>query len=217
MSIGLFDNVGKSFGFAIDNTFKKFLRWIGLAIVMCIPIVNFITTGIFLKIYRDEEPDFSNAGKAFIQGLLLWIIQIIYMIIPAIIIWFSLGGSAATALLADPASADAILGVGALIGLLIAVVVAVILGLVMQPAIVNFARTEKFGSAFAFGDLFGMIGKVGWGKYILAWIVLILVAFVIGIVLGCVAWIPILGWIIGILAMPFLTIFNNKYFANLFE
>ncbi len=92
MSVGLIEDVGKSFGYAVDNTLKKILRWIGLTIVMCIPIVNFIAMGLFLKVFRGEEPDFSNAGKSFIQGLLLFIISIIYMIIP-IIAFVILGGA----------------------------------------------------------------------------------------------------------------------------
>ena len=73
MSIGLIDNVGDSFKFAFDHTAKKFLRWIGLSIVFWIPIVQFLAIGIFMKVYRGEEPDFTNAGKSFIQGLLMFI------------------------------------------------------------------------------------------------------------------------------------------------
>ena len=104
MSVGLIENVGKSFGYAVDNTLKKILRWIGLTIVMCIPIVNFIAMGLFLKVFRGEEPDFSNAGKSFIQGLLLFIISIIYMIIPIIAFVILGGASFITAIIAPAGS-----------------------------------------------------------------------------------------------------------------
>ena len=212
MSVGLIENVGKSFGYAVDNTLKKILRCIGLTIVMCIPIVNFIAMGLFLKVFRGEEPDFSNAGKSFIQGLLLFIISIIYMIIPIIAFVILGGASIITAIIAPVASA--ILAGGGIIALF---VLAIIFGLIMLPAEINFARKQSFGAAFKFGEIFGMIGKLGWGKYILSIILIYIISLIFGFVVGLVAAIPVLGAIISFLAIPFAKFFELKYYANLFE
>lgn len=200
MSIGLGENIGKSFGFAFENTVKHIGRWLGMTILLLIPIVNFIVVGMFLKVFRNEEPDFSNAGKSFVQGLLATIISIIYCIVPTIIIVVcSLLGT-----------------VGAVIGLVVGIILYIIIAIILIPAFVNFAR-NGFGAAFKFGELFGMIGKLGVGKYILAIILLALVGFVIGIVLGLIGLIPVLGWIVLLLATPILSLFEVKYWANLFE
>lgn len=218
MSVGLIENVGKSFGYAVDNTLKKILRWIGLTIVMCIPIVNFIAMGLFLKVFRGEEPDFSNAGKSFIQGLLLFIISIIYMIIPIIAFVILGGASIITAIIAPEAATDAILAGGAGLGIIALFVLAIIFGLIMLPAEINFARKQSFGAAFKFGEIFGMIGKLGWGKYILSIILINIISLIFGLVaVGLVAAIPVLGAIISFLAIPFAIFFELKYYANLFE
>ena len=119
MSIGLFENVGNSLQFAFDNTAKKLLRWIGLSVVFYVPILQFLAIGIFMKVYRGEEPDFSNAGKSFIQGLLLFIAQLVYALIPCLII-----------ILSALFSASESLGAITVVGLIVGIVLAVILGFI---------------------------------------------------------------------------------------
>ena len=205
MSIGLVDDVGSSFKYAYENTVKKPLRWIGLSIVSYIPIVNFIVWGIIMKIYRGEEPDFSNAGKSFIQGLLLFLAQIVYLLIPALIIIISA--------LFSTAELSAI----TIIGFIVGIIVAVIIGFIMFPAVVNFARKEKFGAAFAFGEIFGMIGKLGLAKFILAWLLYVVVMLVVSSILGIFGMVPVIGVILMLLSVPFILFFEAKYFSNLFE
>ncbi|MDO5845838.1 MAG: DUF4013 domain-containing protein [Methanocorpusculum sp.] len=218
MSIGIGENLGKSFGFAKDATFGHIGRWIGMAVLYLIPIVDFIVTGMFLKIFRKEEVDFSNAGKSFVQGLLAFIIQLIYMIIPLILGMVLLGASLIPAITTGGVAgvANAITGGLSIASLIITLVVAIIFALIMTPAIVSFAR-GGFGDAFKFSNIFAMIGKVGWGKYILSIIVLFLVLLVVGVVLGFICLIPILGLIVFILAMPFIQIWTYKFWDNLFE
>ncbi|HJJ62911.1 MAG TPA: hypothetical protein O0X29_00600, partial [Methanocorpusculum sp.] len=85
---------------------------------------------------------------------------------------------------------------------------------------------QSFGAAFEFGEIFGMIGKLGWGKYILSIILIytisLIFGFVVGLVeVGLVAANPVLGAIISFLAIPFANpfakFFEFKYYANLFE
>lgn len=220
MSIGIGDALGKSFGFAFENTFKHIGRWLGMAILMCIPIVNLIVMGMFLKVYRNEEPNFSNAGKSFVQGLLSAIIGIIYFIIPFIIAMV-LGVASLLPVIASAgtdvgAIGAALTGGIGIVSMIIIIVVSILFFLIFTPAIVNFAR-NGFGAAFKFGEIFGMIGKLGWGKYILAILLLIVVMALIGLVLGLIAIIPIIGWIIIILAMPIIYLVEYKYWGLLFE
>ena len=207
MSIGLIDNVGDSFKFAFDHTAKKILRWIGLSIVFWIPIVQFLAIGIFMKVYRGEEPDFTNAGKSFIQGLLMFIAEIVYALIPSLIIILC-------AMLGASEGAGAI----SVIGVIVGIVLAVILGLFMIPVQVNFARKQSFGAAFAFGEIFGMIGKLGLAKFILSWILYyFIIVLAVSIVLVIFVAIPVVGAILMPLYSPFIGIFTAKYYSNLFE
>ena len=188
MSIGIGDNLGKSFGFAKDSLIGKWLNWLLLIIVTIIPIVNFIGNGIYLRIYRGEEPVVKNIGKAFIDGLLLCVIGIIYMIIPAIV--------------------DVLVGGLGLVGSIISLIVTLAFVLILLPAEYAFAQ-KGFGAAFAFGDHFAKIKKIGWGQYILS----VLVFFIVVAILGSIAvLIPVIGWIF----LPFVFIFSMKFVANLF-
>ncbi len=206
MSIGLFENVGNSLKFAFDHTAKKFLRWIGMSILFYIPIVQFIITGIFMKVYRGEEPDFSNAGKSFIQGLLLFIAEFVYALIPVLILIFGILLSASESM-----------SVISLIVTILGIILAVIVEFILMPVQVNLARKQSFGAAFAFGEIFGMIGKLGLLKYILAWIVYFIVAVVFVMVIGICSVIPVIGIILLLLFGPFIGLFSVQYFNNLFE
>ncbi|MBQ4135074.1 MAG: DUF4013 domain-containing protein [Methanocorpusculum sp.] len=210
MSLGPVD-ADSTFRFAFDNTVKKPLRWVGLSIVFWIPIINFIAMGIFLKVYRGEEPDFTNAGKSFIQGLLLFIILIIYVLIPPLIILNLL-----SAVFSASESISAITLVGIFISILI-----IILGFIMIPATINFARKQSFGAAFALGQIFSMIGKLGIVHFISAWILYEVIVFAftlaVGLIVGLVSAIPVVGAVIILLYGSFIGLFSAKYFNTLFE
>ena len=191
MSIGIGDNLGKYFGFAKDSLVGKWLNWLLLIIVTVIPIVNFIGIGTYLKIFRGQEPKVEGIGKSFIDGLLAFIIAFIYMLIPGIV--------------------GALLGFLGAVGSIIAAVVGFLFLLLLIPALIAFAK-GGFGAAFAFGDHFAKIGKIGWVQYILAILVIAVIAAVIGLVCGII---PVIGWILGLVAAPFIAILSAKYCANL--
>lgn len=209
MSIGIGENLTGSFGYAKDKLVGSIGNWIILMILTIIPIVNFIAMGTYLKVYRGEDPKVENIGKSFVDGLLIFIITFLYMLIPTVIVGIIGGGSLFAA--AASGSPAALFGVGAGI-LALAIILYLLFALFMIPAIVNFAR-NGFGAAFHFGEIFGMIGKAGWLKYILSIIVLGIIFGIIGLLFA----IPFIGWIIMIILMPFLIVWGSKFWANLFE
>lgn len=216
--VGIFENIGDSlkFGFreCYGDGFKGFLRMLALLITSIIPIVFFIPMGIFLKVYRGEKPDFTNAGQAFIRGLLYFVVLILYMLIPLIL--FAIFGGLGVIPTVTGGDIGAVFGgLLASAGIVIAIIAAVILGFVAVPAEINFAR-NGFAAAFKFSEIFGMISKAGFAKYILSYIVLIIVAIIIGLILGFLCAIPVLGIIITILVTIPLTLFMYKYWANIF-
>jgi len=88
MKLGIGENLCKSFEFAKDGLVGHWVRWILLIIISVIPIVNFISQGYVIKIYRGGEvaPEFKGYIEMFIDGLKLTIINLVYVIIPLIII-----------------------------------------------------------------------------------------------------------------------------------
>ncbi len=182
-------------------------NWILLIILTIIPIVNLIALGTFLKVYRGEDPKVAGIGKSFVDGLLAFIIVFLYLLIPTIIAMVVLGGAIA-GLMTGSIAGLAAAGVGGIV----CMIIFILFGLILTPAIVNFAN-KGFGAAFHFGELFGMIGKAGWLNYILSIIVL-------GIIFGIISllgMIPYVGLLIMIIIFPFLIVWGSKVWANLFE
>ena len=166
MSIGIGDNLGKSFGFAKDSLVGKWLNWLLLIIVAILPPVQFILgTGIYAKILRGEKLEVNNIVKAIIDGLLILVIAVIYSI-PAMIVGGLLN----------------LIGLGVL-----SIIVEFIALLIFIPALVNFSK-KGFGAAFAFGDIIAKIGKVGWVDHIVSSLVIVIIL--------AICCIPVIGWII---------------------
>ena len=207
MSIGIGENLTGSFGFAKDKLVGSIVNWILLIILTIIPIVNFIAMGTYLKVYRGEDPKVEHIGKSFVDGLLALIIAIIYMLIPLIVTSIVFAASMGS-MMADPFAGLAAAGIGGIICLILFILFA----LLMIPAMINFAR-KGFGAAFKFGEIFGMIGKAGWLKYIIS---IILLAIIFGII-GLLGMIPFIGWLIMLIIYPFLIVWAAKFYANLFE
>ncbi|HJJ59057.1 MAG TPA: DUF4013 domain-containing protein [Methanocorpusculum sp.] len=217
--VGLIQNVGESlkYGFAQCYTdgIKGFLRMLALLVLSIIPIVFFIPMGIFLKVFRGEKPDFTNAGQSFIRGLLSFVIALIYMLIPIILLAIFGGLGAIPAIFGGDPGAIAGALVGS-VGVIVALIAAVLLMIVAIPAEINFAR-NGFAAAFKFSEIFGMIAKAGVAKYILSYIILIIVSFIIGMILCLIGMIPVVGIIVALLVAIPLTFFEYRYWANRFE
>jgi len=81
----------------------------------------------------------------------------------------------------------------------------------------NSPLSNPMGEAFNFGAILETIGKIGWGTYIVALIVLVIVQFVIGIVLSIIAMIPVLGAIIQFVLFAPLVIFEYRYICQIYD
>ncbi|MEM4251418.1 MAG: DUF4013 domain-containing protein [Candidatus Bathyarchaeia archaeon] len=47
------------------------------------------------------------------------------------------------------------------------IIIAFAVAIIMAVAIVHMIKSGSFGKAFKVGEIIGIIGKLGWGKYIL--------------------------------------------------
>ena len=79
------------------------------------------------------------------------------------------------------------------------------------------ARKDRFGEAFNFSGIFETIGRIGWGGYILALIVLAVVVMVFAFILALIMGIPYIGWLIYLILLPLLSIFQARYLAMVYD
>jgi len=185
-----------------------------------IPIVNFIVQGYYLKILKGSienksgMPEWEDWGNLFIKGLIVFIISIIYMLIPIIVISISVGGAILAAISGGTEAMIAAIGAAAG-GLLIAFILMLISLLLLPMALAIYAKEESFGSAFRFGEIINRIFS-NFGSYILVYLVIIVLGIIVGIITGILNIIPYLGMVIAIFANFYIVAVAANMFGEVY-
>jgi hypothetical protein len=209
-----------------SQDWKKVLIFGILFIISFLIIPVFLVMGYFFRVLKgtiagyEELPDFDEWGGMFVDGLKIFVVQFVYFLIPAIVIligvWASISSISVTdaGTMTNPSFVFGLMGVTAIIG----VILAIILGLIAIIAIANMALNNgEFGAAFRFGEILEKISMIGWGKYIIWYIVMIVIGLIGGIIAGLLNIIPILGTIIAILVVyPYLYMLFARSLGLLF-
>ncbi|MEJ5292097.1 MAG: DUF4013 domain-containing protein [Candidatus Methanosuratincola sp.] len=198
-------NLSDAFQYA-QKLFSDLGRLLILVILSIIPILNFIVIGYAAKVasespQSDAPPRLTGYASLFIEGLKVVVVGIIYMIIPLILIGPSIVGFISIPML--PATPGLFVGGIALIALIAGIVLAILASIIFYMGIINMIKKNNFGKAFAFGEIFEIIGNVGWGMYILWIIALIVIVSIVGII----AAIPVVGWLISLIISPAVSVF----------
>ena len=187
-----------------------------VALIVAIALGAFYM-GYMLKIFRGDRPlpAVSGFGTLFVDGIKYTVIELVYSIPVLIILAVSLG-AAIMVVMSAGTDFNAILPVigGVILGVLVAVIVAFIIGLFAIIGVVRFARTGRVGEAFNFSAIVATIGRIGWGSYILALIIVIAIIVIVQVILGMI---PYVGGIIQLIISPFITIFFTRYITLLYE
>jgi hypothetical protein len=207
--------VGNSFEYA-KKLFSDLGRLAILIVLDIIPIVNLIVLGYMTRVIKEtpgslEPPPLRDYGDMFIQGLKVAIAAFLYMLIPLILIMIGVGSFIFGAFgMGMFYPAFGALGIGLLaVGVILAFAIAII----MAMAIVHIVKNNRFGKAFAVGEILGIIGKIGWGKYIL-WLI---VMFIIAVVVGALGSIPLIGWLISLIIAPIFSVFFGRSAALIYS
>ncbi len=198
-----------SFSYAKDAVWGKWVQWILLAISTIIfPLIM----GYMVRIYSGVKPapEPGNWVGMFIDGLKLLIIGIIYAIPLFIVMAIFI---IPAGMMNDPLAALGTIG----IGLLIMLVVGFLISLISAIGVIRFAQKDSMGQAFAFGAILEHIGKIGWGSYIIAIIVLVIAGFVFGFIASILGMIPVLGWLLMLFLYPVWYIFAARYMTLIYE
>lgn len=190
-----------------------------IASILIVPV--FLLIGYLFRVIKatlaglDELPEFDEIGDMFVDGLKVFVVGIVYsipVIIISLIITAITGSSSTAAIGLSPAMIGAFV-----IVYIIYIIVAVIVGLIEVMAIVNMAYYDgDLGAAFSFSEILDRIAKIGWGKYILTYIVIAIVAF-IGFLIGFLTLFIGVGFILlPLVIAPFIYMFGARAIALLF-
>jgi hypothetical protein len=198
------------------SIFQRLGELIILFIVSIIPIVDFIALGYYAKIVRDS-PSSKSAPKLemymdmFIEGLKIVVVGVIWAIITAIIAlivavpFLAVGVAAWFTNPAQFVSAGWIFALGAFA--LIFGVIAFFIGIIAFMGIIHMVKQKSFGKAFAFSEIFGVIGKIGWLQYLAFFVIVFIAVAIVGIISGALG--PI-GWVVSAL----LSVLEGLFFSR---
>ncbi|WP_247005676.1 DUF4013 domain-containing protein [Halorientalis litorea] len=160
-----------------------------------------------------EPPVFENWGALLVDGLQVWVVSIVYLLVPLVVGAVTIGGSiAAMATGTNAGVATGLAGLG--IGLLATTALSLLFGYVAVAAIVNFARTEEFGAAFDFEVIRAVILD---RDYAVAWLVSVAVLILAGAIAGVLNSIPFPGAIISAFVGFYALIVAASLWADGFE
>ena len=200
-------NIIENISDSLQYPLKNWIKMIILGIILIIPIVNFIGLGYYLRIIKstlaglDGLPNFKCIGELFIDGIKLFIVGIVYAIVP--LVFYALS-------FAFPGS----------LFIIIAAIFAIIISIYAYMGIANMAYYDgEIGAAFRYGEVLYRITAIGWGKYILWWIVLMLIITVAGSIIGIVGGILLFfvwGFLVFLLGYSYLAIFQARSIALIF-
>jgi hypothetical protein len=196
---------------------------IAVALIVAVLLSAFYG-GFMLKILRNEKPlpEISGYCTLFSDGIRYIVIEIIYSI-PVIVVLLLTLVPALLTMMPQVATGN-VTGMGAAIGTLVAGIVvsailAFIIGLFAIVGVVRFARIGSIGEAFNFTMILATIRKIGWGRYIVALLIMIVLVLIVAMILTAISFvgIPFVGSILQIIISPFIGVFTMRYICLLYD
>lgn len=185
---------------------KNWVKLIILGVILLIPIVNLIGLGYCLKSIRSTFegsnllPGFDNMGELFINGIKLFIVGLIYAVVPLILFMVaSIFGS---------------------LFLWLAIFSAMAISIVGFMGIANMVyHNNDIGSALRYQEIIETISVMGWAKYIIWWIIFMFILTITGIVVSIIGgvllyYVP--GFIFLAVGYGYLTLFQARSIALTF-
>jgi len=204
--------IGDSFEYA-KKLFSDLGKLVILVILNIVPIVNLIVVGYQTRVVKGtptsrDPPPLGDYGDLFIQGLKVAIAIFLYMLVPIVLIVLGAFG-----FILRTIGIHILFPMAMGIGLLaLGILFAFCIGIIAAMAIVHMVKNNSFGKAFAVGEILQIIGKIGWGKYII-WLI---VTFVISLAVGALSSIPVIGWILSLIVSPVLGVFTMRSAAMIY-
>jgi hypothetical protein len=191
-----------------------------IALVVIGILLSFFASGYIVRIYRGTKPapEFENWGDLFLDGLRMLIVTLLWML-PIIVI---IVGAAAISVVVfagamDSSSSGLLFIVVLLIALLLAIVVGIIITLFATMGMIRFARTGSIREGIRFSMIKEHIGKIGWGNYIIALVVLFVVNLIFMIIVLIPSLIPVVGDVVSLIVSPLIMVFTARYYTLVYD
>lgn len=188
-----------------------------VVLVLIIPaiITYFLILGYQLRAIatsikgKTEVPELNNWSKLLIDGFKIFIVGLIYGIIPGIVL-----GLGFVLMFAGTSSIKTI---GAVI-LMVGVVMFLIVALIVVMAISNMAYHGEIGAALRLSEIQGRIKKIGWLNYILILIILVVLNVLMVVAAVFISLIPILGLVLTCLIIyPYIYLFISRAYGLIYQ
>ncbi len=191
---------------------RDWRKIITLGIILIIPIVNFIGLGYYLRILKsslaglNELPNFHGVGELFIDGIKVLVVSIVYAIIPLIFFTLSMVFGFLTTEISW-------------IFLILSIIFTLIISIFVYMGLANMAyNNSEIGAALRYSEILDIITAIGWGNYILWWIVLTLIITIAGFIVGIVGGILlyfVLGIVVCLVGYSYLLVFQARSIATI--
>jgi hypothetical protein len=231
MDIG--DVISDSMRYPSSNWTKVIILGV-LFLISFLIVPLFLALGYLFRVIKaslagsEELPEFEEWGEMLIDGIKIFLVNIIYTL-PALIIsiflfvtlWSSIWSMSYLSQISGSASPDifySIFGGTFLLGIIVAGIYMLVIYPIIAVALGNMAYYDgEFGSAFRLSEIIAIISDIGWVDLIIWYVVVLIVAMVITFIGGIIGIIPILGWIILIfIVYPYIYLFYGRSIAWLY-
>lgn len=185
-------------------------------ILSIIPIINFISFGYEFKVMKNTiskkpgMPEWKGFVDLFVKGLIVFVIALIYMIVPLIIFGAIAGLSTLSYAIGDLTNPYAIV-MTILPALFVGGLLMLIIGFILPMAISMYAKSDNLNDAFKFSEIFNRIKSI-FGEYLVSYIIIM----ILGLILGLIMLIPVIGWILGAFGTFYLGVLAFNMFGQLY-
>ncbi|MDD1680296.1 MAG: DUF4013 domain-containing protein [Methanoregula sp.] len=195
--------------------------WVQFIALLVIGILlSFFASGYMVRIYRGTKPapDFEYWGDLFLDGFRLLIVTFLWML-PIIVITVVVAAIAAIVFISamGGSSGGILLIVLLLIAILVAIIAVIIVMLFATMGVIRFARTGSIREGIRFSKIREHIETIGWGKYIIALVVLFVVNFIFMLIVIIPSLIPVVGDVVSLIVSPLIMVFTARYYTLVYD
>jgi hypothetical protein len=187
-------------------------------IALCLAglLLSFIVSGYIVRVYRGITPPprfdawcslYLDGIKVAIVGFLWFVPALVIFVVALAFMFFGGHGSA---------SIGPMMGAGFIL-ILIGLIVLVITCLYAVLGSVRFARTGSMREGLRFSAITGTIQVIGWGAYILALVIMIVLVVLFSLIISLFALIPYAGWVIQLVLTPIISVFSARYISRVYD
>ena len=190
------------------------LSVLGFLIVPAILVNGYLLRVMAAAVAGEKAPPrFADWGDLFVDGLLVWVVQFVYVGVPSFLLAVVVGSFAVVASVSTSNATAPAQTTGGGAGLLVAVAVLAVLGIVLvlatfvlPAALANFARTGDVGAAFH-------LRTIARGAFSGGYVVALLLAIAVSIVLGLIGG-ALLVVLVGIFVLFYLQVVVYHLFGQ---